>query len=80
MNTGYAHGDLFSILNVGSDVVPGNVGVGTLSANSRVSLRGTLAHEVVGHREAALAGRTQSTLALEEAQASIRAARQLFEF
>jgi hypothetical protein len=38
-------------------------------------LRGTLAHEIVGHREAALAGRTQSVPSLEEAQASIRAAR-----
>lgn len=75
LNTGYAHGDLFSILNIGSDVVPGNVGLGTLTANSRVSLRGTLAHEIVGHREAALAERTQSILSLEEAQASIRAAR-----
>jgi hypothetical protein len=32
-------------------------------------------HELVGHREAALAGRTHGSLALEEAQASIRAAR-----
>ncbi|TQV86824.1 RHS repeat domain-containing protein, partial [Aliikangiella coralliicola] len=75
LNTGYLNGDLFSILNIGSDVIPGNVGRGTLTANSRVSVRGTLAHEIVGHREAALAGRTQSLLHLEEAQASIRAAR-----
>jgi hypothetical protein len=75
LSTGYLHGDLFSVLNIGSDVVPGNVGLGTLTANSRVSLRGTLAHEIVGHREAALAGRSQSIHSLEEAQASIRAAR-----
>ncbi|WP_290594821.1 hypothetical protein, partial [Ketobacter sp.] len=75
LNTGYAHGDLFSILNIGSDVVPGNVGAGTLTVNSRVSIRGTLAHEIVGHREAAMAGRTQTVHSLEEAQASIRAAR-----
>lgn len=48
----------FLILNIGSDVVPGNVGLGTLAANSRISIRGTLGHEIVGHREAALAGRT----------------------
>lgn len=75
LNTGYLHGEMFSVLNIGSDVVPGNVGLGTLTANSRISIRGTIAHELVGHREAALMGRTQSISALEEAQASIRAAR-----
>ncbi|MEK8016174.1 MAG: hypothetical protein VSS75_004840 [Candidatus Parabeggiatoa sp.] len=75
LNTGYAHGELFSILNMGSDVVPGNMGIGTLTANSRIGIKGTLAHEIVGHREAALAGRTQDMLSKEEAQASIRAAR-----
>jgi hypothetical protein len=75
LNTGYAHGELFSILNIGSDVVPGNIGIGTLTANSRIGIKGTLAHEIVGHREAALAGRTQNILSMEEAQASIRAAR-----
>jgi hypothetical protein len=74
LNTGYAHGELFSILNIGSDVVPGNVGIGTLTANSRIGIKGTLAHEIVGHREAAKAGRTQDILSMEEAQASIRAA------
>lgn len=75
LNTGYAHGELFSILNIGSDVVPGNIGVGTLTANSRIGIKGTLAHEMVGHREAALAGKTQDILSMEEAQASIRSAR-----
>jgi hypothetical protein len=73
--TGYAHSDLFSILNIGSDVVPGNVGIGTLTANSRIGIKGTWATEIVGHREAALADRTQEILSMEEAQASIRAAR-----
>lgn len=50
------------VLQIGSDVVPGNVGLGTLTANSRVSLKGSLAHEIVGHRDAALAGRTQDLL------------------
>lgn len=56
-------------------LVPGNIGKGTLTANSRIGIKGTLAHEIVGHREAALAGRTQAVHSLEEAQASIRAAR-----
>ena len=60
-------------LYIGTDVLPAT---GTaLKANSRISLKGTIAHEVVGHRAAELAGKTQSTLVLEEAQASIRAAR-----
>ena len=74
LNTGYAHGDLFAILNIGSDVMPGNMGVGTRSANSRIGMKGTLVHEIVVHREAALAGQMQAELVLEEAQASIRAA------
>lgn len=76
-NLNTAYGDMFGerILNIGSDVVPGNVGIGTLTANSRVSTNGTLAHELVGHGEAAMAGRTQPLEYLEEAQASIRAAR-----
>ena len=41
LNTGYAHGELFSILNIGSDVVPGNIGIGTLTANSRIGIKGT---------------------------------------
>lgn len=75
LNTGYLHGSLFQVLNIGSDVLPGNAGLGSLTANSRISLNGALAHEIVGHREAALAGRTLENLYLEEAQASIRAAR-----
>jgi YD repeat-containing protein len=76
-NLSTAYGEMYGgrILNIGSDVVPGNIGSGTRSANSRVSINGTLAHEIVGHREAAMAGRTQDLVFLEEAQASIRAAR-----
>jgi len=74
LNTAY--GATFDMLNIGTDVMPAaNVAPGTLAANSRVSWRGTLAHELVGHRDAALAGRTQMVDVLEEAQASIRAAR-----
>jgi len=73
LNTAYGPG--FDMLNVGSDVMPGNAGVGTMTANSRIGWRGTLSHELVGHRAAALAGKTQAIEVLEEAQASIRAAR-----
>jgi hypothetical protein len=38
-------------------------------------MRGATAHEVVGHRAAELAARTQTEEVLEEAQASIRAGR-----
>ncbi len=38
-------------------------------------MRGTLAHGLIGHRAAEIAGRTQAIGFLEEAQASIRAAR-----
>ncbi|QHI99148.1 LysM peptidoglycan-binding domain-containing protein [Xylophilus rhododendri] len=76
-NLNTAYGNIFGerILNIGSDVVPGNLAVGTLTANSRVSINATLAHELVGHMEAGMAGYTQDLLYLEEAQASIRAAR-----
>ncbi|HZT60998.1 MAG TPA: phage minor head protein [Pyrinomonadaceae bacterium] len=72
MNTG--HSTLFGadILYIGTDVMPGEGGG---SANSRISMRGALAHEIVGHREAALAGRTQEELWAEEVQASVRAAK-----
>ena len=73
MNTGYA--DLFGreTLYVGTDALPATKT--GLKANSYVSMKGTLGHEIVGHRAAALAGKTQSVGYLEEAQASIRAAR-----
>jgi hypothetical protein len=73
LNTAY--GPRFDILHIGSDVMPGHMGSGTRTANSRITWRGAVAHELIGHREAALAGKTQSEDHLEEAQASIRAAR-----
>lgn len=73
LNTAY--GPNFDILHIGSDVMPGHVGGGTRTANSRITWRGAVAYELMGHREAALAGKTQSGHNLEEAQASIRAAR-----
>ncbi len=75
LNTAYSPG--FDLLQIGSDVMPATraPGTGTHSANTRLSWKGSIAHELVGHREAALADKTQSQLPLEEAQASIRAAR-----
>lgn len=74
LNTSY--GRIFGDerLHVGLDILPksGKPGV---SANSRVSIKGAIAHELEGHRAAELAGKTQLCNVLEEAQASIRAAR-----
>jgi hypothetical protein len=69
--TGY--GPELDVLKIGTDVLP--VGERVKSANSNVSLKGTVAHEVVGHREANLGGFAQENILLEEVQASIRAAR-----
>ncbi|WP_228555782.1 putative T7SS-secreted protein [Catenulispora pinisilvae] len=71
MNTAYS--SLFGqdVLYVGLDAYPSTVAE---SANSLVSMRGGLGHEIVGHREAALAGKQQDVLFFEEAQASLRAA------
>jgi hypothetical protein len=75
-HTPTAYGADWDVLILGTDALPAsNAGVGTLTANSRISGRGAIAHELIGHREAALAGKTQAVSALEEAQASIRAAR-----
>ena len=75
MNTAYSPG--FDLLNIGSDVLPATIskGQGTLTANTRLTWKSSIAHELIGHREAALAGKTQSENPLEEAQASIRSAR-----
>ena len=75
LNTAYSPG--FDLLNIGTDVMPGVMpqGQGTLKANTRLTWKSSIAHELVGHREAALAGKTKSEEPLEEAQASIRAAR-----
>ncbi|WP_253901733.1 hypothetical protein [Brevibacillus sp. HB1.3] len=46
-----------TILNINNDVLPSNA-AGKLSANSRITGKATIAHEVVGHYEAGLAGRS----------------------
>ncbi len=67
------NGDKYSYLVVGTDVYPSESNI--KNANSRVSYKGALAHEVVGHYEAWIAKQTQMDDILEEAQASIRAGR-----
>lgn len=74
MHFGEAENDeRYSYLVVGTDAYPSKVD--TTLANSRVSYKGALAHEVIGHYEAWTSGHTQSDTILEEAQASIRAGR-----
>ena len=59
-------------LYIGTDVYPcGN----TEKADYTISHRGTLAHELIGHRNAYLLGKSQTREYLEEAQASLRASR-----
>ena len=69
-NTSYL--GLADVLFVGTDVYPsGN----TSKANYMLSHRAGIAHEVVGHRQAYLAGKTQPERWMEEAQASLRASK-----
>jgi hypothetical protein len=75
MELNTAYGANFDLLNVGSDVMPAPSGLANLPANSRVSAKGAIAHELIGHREAALAGKSQADDFLEEAQASFRASK-----
>lgn len=83
-NTGMLYDE---ILLINNDVLPTNLP--TKNPNSLVSGRGAIAHEIVGHYETALKGtsfnqydtidnqlvRNSYHAALDEAQASIRAAR-----
>jgi len=73
MNTSYKMIFGQDRLYIGTDVLPSEKS--GMPANSRVSTKGAVAHEIVGHREAEIAGKTQENPVLEEAQASIRAAR-----
>jgi hypothetical protein len=67
---------LYDILLLGTYLYPvKNIVHGAKNANSRVSWKSAVAHELIGHREAALKGWTQTNPLFEEAQASIRAAR-----
>ncbi len=86
MNTSY--GNIFGkkILYVGRDVAPlSSPPVSGMTANSRITIKACLAHEWIGHHNAEVAGRNFDrgslanpfliNIALDEAQASIRAAR-----
>lgn len=75
-NTAYS--DFMDALFVGTDVMPAASpkGVGTATVNQRLGWKEAINHEVVGHRASQLAGKAHPPQsALDEAQASIRAAR-----
>ena len=71
-NTSY--GSTFDIVYLGTDLYPAKNGK---TANERISNRGALAHEIVGHRETFMKGTSLfgKDDVLDEVQASIRAAR-----
>jgi hypothetical protein len=71
-DTGYIPGYIDTLV-IGTDVLP--IGQRAKTPNDNISLKGTVAHEIIGHRESILKGRGQSEKVLDEAQASIRAAR-----
>lgn len=71
METSYANLFGKDMLYINTDVMPG---LNPITANSRVSWKGALAHELEGHRAAALAEKTKTADdLLEEVQASMRA-------
>lgn len=71
-----AYNEKFDAYIIGTDVKPlENAKSGVKNVNQRITVKGTLAHEVIGHREAHIKGLTQCDDILEEVQASIRAAR-----
>ncbi len=76
-NTGYMA--LMDVLYINTDIMPGTLG----TANSRLGWQAAIAHELEGHRYAALNGKTfydpnisvQANDLLEEIQASVRASK-----
>jgi len=71
--TSYLGGGI-DVLTIGTDVLP--IEGRTKNPNDNIGLKGAVAHEVIGHREADLKDRSISeNEPLDEAQASIRAAR-----
>lgn len=65
-------GDQYCRLVIGTDVYPNNV---ASNPNEQITFRGAIAHEIVGHYEAWIGGFECSNYYIDEAQASIRAAR-----
>lgn len=76
--TGFAgsfEGERYCRLVIGTDVKPIMGDLKTCTPNQLVSYKGALAHEIVGHYEAWVGGFECSISSVDEAQASIRAAR-----
>ena len=67
-----SYGAVFDVLQIGTDVFP--LEKPASSANSNISMKGAIAHELIGHRNASLCNRSQKNDIFEEAQASFRAA------
>lgn len=61
-----------SLLVIGTDAYPSKT---PRNANEALPVNSSMAHEIVGHYEATLRGTVQEERLLDEAQASIRAAR-----
>ena len=75
-NQSMAYWASFDQLVIGTDLYPlENPEQNTKCANSRISWKGAVAHEVIGHRETIVKGYAQSNEIFDEAQASIRAAK-----
>lgn len=72
---GSIEGDRYCRLVIGTDVKPIEGTLKEYTANQLVSIKGALAHEIVGHYEAWLGGFECDITSVDEAQASIRAAR-----
>lgn len=70
---GSVEGEKFHYLVIGTDAYPSQKNGGT--ANERVSLNGCMAHEIIGHYETWKKGTAKNIAVLDEAQASIRAAK-----
>ena len=70
---GSTEGEEYCYLVIGTDAYPTSNNNGT--ANERISVNGCMAHEVVGHYETWKKGTVNKVEVLDEAQASIRAAK-----
>lgn len=68
-------GEKHALLLIGTDVKPLIGSLKQYSANQLISMKGTLAHEIIGHYEAWMGSFECNIRSIDEAQASIRAAR-----
>lgn len=67
-----SEGDKYCRLIIGTDVYPG---VGASKPNEKITFKGAIAHEIRGHYDAWIGGYECTNSYVDEAQASIRAAR-----